>query len=179
MSTEGKVPQHFVCTHEQARAYIERENAFVFGSCGCRDRGPGCPRSRHDVCLSFNPEWQVTNPRQATKEETLAFLVEAGKLGLVTRPFRNADDPKKLDGICFCCPECCYYFQNPEGEPCDKGTLSEATDRDACIDCGACVDLCYFGARKMADGQLVVDHDKCYGCGLCVPVCPTECISMK
>ena len=57
--------------------------------------------------------------------------------------------------------------------------MVEATDTAACVSCGLCVDLCYFGARKMVDGTLKVDKSKCYGCGLCVDTCAPGAISMK
>jgi ferredoxin len=179
MSDQTKVNQHIVCTHEQAREFIKLESTFFIGICGCRTKGSGCTRTRNDVCLSFNPDWEATDRRDSSLDEALALVDMADAKGLVTRPFRNAADPTRLDGICFCCPECCYYFVNPGAEGCDKGTLREATDRAGCIDCGACIAACPFGARRLDDGKLTVDRGTCYGCGLCVAACPTSCIAMR
>ncbi|MGE5561172.1 MAG: 4Fe-4S binding protein [Chloroflexota bacterium] len=181
MSTyTGSVPQHFVCTHAEARKHIAEHDQFYIWVCGCRASRGGCSHSRMDVCLAFSPEFahEDQRPRPATREEALEIVVEADTKGLVARPFRNAADPTQLDGICFCCPECCHYFNHPE-DPCDKGSLRELTNREQCSDCGACVSVCHFGARELVDGQLVIDGDKCYGCGLCVDACPTGCIAMK
>jgi len=169
-----------VCTHAQARALIEGQNQFYIGMCGCRERQGGCSRSRMDVCLMFNRDFpgSGTGKRTASREEAMALLTEAGDKGLVTRPFRDVEHPDKLDGICFCCPECCYYFQHPE-EPCDKGSLRESTQKELCSNCGVCVESCHFGARQVVDGRLVVDRDRCYGCGLCVEACSSGCIEMK
>ncbi|WP_048189666.1 ATP-binding protein [Methanocella conradii] len=60
---------------------------------------------------------------------------------------------------------------------CDKGSLIEQTDMDACIDCGVCAEVCHFGAR-MVDEALKVDRDKCYGCGLCADACAMKAITM-
>jgi ferredoxin len=176
----GTVPQHFVCTHDQARKYINAESQFFITVCGCRSLRGGCARSRMDVCLAFRPDFWQDDPnlRKATRDEALALVAEADARGLISRPFRNADDPQKLDGVCFCCPECCHYFNHPE-DPFDKGSLCETTRRDECIDCGVCVDACHFGARKLVGGKLVIDRDKCVGCGLCVGACPSGCIEMK
>jgi nitroreductase/NAD-dependent dihydropyrimidine dehydrogenase PreA subunit len=51
-------------------------------------------------------------------------------------------------------------------------------DRDSCIQCGACADICY--ARDVfemqEDGPVVVHPEICRLCGHCVAVCPTDSI---
>ncbi len=172
--------QHFVCTHAQAKEFIESQGEFHIGVCGCREKKGDCSRSRMDVCLVFNPGFPGSGStrRPASKEEALGLVALADAKGLVTRPFRNLERPDRLDGICFCCPECCYYFLHPE-ERCDKGSLREATQREQCDDCGLCVESCPFGARRLVEGRLTLDPEKCYGCGLCVDSCPAECIEVK
>ncbi len=81
-------------------------------------------------------------------------------------------------GICFCCSCCCSYFINFKDGTCDKGSQIAQTDSTTCTDCGACIDICYFNARKMTDNELTVDLDKCYGCGLCPSLCPPGSIAM-
>jgi ferredoxin len=115
--------------------------------------------------------------REVSLAEVAEFLREAEEKHLVTRPFRDEGTRTRVDGICFCCDDCCGYFLG-EDEPCDKGDLIEKTDMGSCTHCGACADVCYFGARQMRDGELAVDREKCYGCGLCVDVCPVECVEM-
>jgi ferredoxin len=174
-----KVNQHYVCTHAQARDLISKQHEFYIAICGCRQRQGGCSRSRMDVCLMFNPEFSTgTEKRTAARQDAMDIVAEADAKGLVSRPFRNMKKPEELDGICFCCPECCYYFQHPE-EPCDKGILREHTTAEDCSACGLCVEACHFGARQVVDGKLIVDSGKCYGCGLCVDACPAGCIEMK
>ena len=84
---------------------------------------------------------------------------------------------EKTVGICFCCDDCCDYFLYPD-EKCDKGVYIEETNLDLCDDCGICVDVCYFKARKKDNGQLIIEQDNCYGCGLCIDACPEGGIGM-
>ena len=48
----------------------------------------------------------------------------------------------------------------------------------ACVACGACVEICPFGALSIPGEVAVVNPDKCTLCGACVKVCPVECIAM-
>ena len=50
-------------------------------------------------------------------------------------------------------------------------------DRDACIGCGVCVQVCPFGALELVDGVAEVD-DKCTACNACVPECPANALSL-
>ena len=54
-------------------------------------------------------------------------------------------------------------------------------NRDHCADCGACADLCRFGAIRMeekedSDTLFVIDPVSCEGCGVCVYFCPQNAI---
>ena len=50
-------------------------------------------------------------------------------------------------------------------------------DEKACISCGACAEICAYGAIMAAIGQRVVTFpDLCHGCGGCALVCPASAI---
>ena len=172
-------PIHFVCTHDEAKALLPQQEKFWVSNCGCREGKGTCSQSRMDVCLIFKGD--IGSSGSTIKEVDRAFVEgifkEAEDKLLVARPYRNDTDKNTVDGLCFCCNDCCGYFLDPT-ETCDKGKFIEKTDMDACIDCGECVPVCYFKARKMAERHLEVDRQKCYGCGLCASVCPIECIEM-
>jgi electron transfer flavoprotein alpha subunit/NAD-dependent dihydropyrimidine dehydrogenase PreA subunit len=51
-------------------------------------------------------------------------------------------------------------------------------DKDKCIGCGACIDLCPFGALTLT-GDLAVVDDKCTGCGACLDICPVGALSLS
>lgn len=46
-----------------------------------------------------------------------------------------------------------------------------------CIGCGACIDVCPFGALSLVDNVAVVD-DKCTACGACLDICPVNALSL-
>ena len=50
-------------------------------------------------------------------------------------------------------------------------------DKEKCIGCGACVDVCPFGALIMVDDVAAV-NDKCTACGACLDICPVVAISL-
>jgi NAD-dependent dihydropyrimidine dehydrogenase PreA subunit len=178
--SEGNYPQHYVCTHQQARELVNRYSQFWLGTCGCRASGKGCERSSSEVCLTFSVDATVSHHHHrnnATQDEVERVLEVAEKQHLVSRPFRNMTNKELVEGICHCCDDCCTYFRE-RGEICDKGSTIEETDTNACNDCGKCINVCYFGARTMTIGKLTLERESCYGCGLCVDVCPGEAIMM-
>lgn len=173
---------HYVCTHDEARRLIEAQEGFRLTNCGCREEVGGCSRSRTDVCLMFPQAKEVSDagaPWLISREEALAILREAVEKRLVTRPWRE-DTLERTDGICFCCDCCCGYFREPGRWECDRGVMIERTDREVCVNCSTCVEVCYFGARaiELEKGTLVVDRVKCFGCGLCVAACPENNIEL-
>lgn len=176
---DSKTPMHFVCTWDEASALIAGQKDFWVCNCGCREGKDGCGRSRMDLCLTFDIGGTVTgsNRKKISISEVDGILEEARQKNLVPRPFRDEATRTRLEGICFCCDDCCSYFLNPD-EVCDKGKYIENTDMRRCTHCGDCVDICYFKARTIDDDVLMVNSDACYGCGLCVASCPVDCIEM-
>jgi Pyruvate/2-oxoacid:ferredoxin oxidoreductase delta subunit len=172
---------HYVSTRGEAGELVKDLTCFWVSNCGCREsRGNKCSRSRMDVCLYFRDDFGPTGSgfRQISRKEVEEIFQEAQNKHLVTRPFRDEKNMTETAGICFCCDDCCGYFLNPQ-EKCDKGKLIEKTDREVCNNCGICIEVCYFKARKMNEGEFVIERENCYGCGLCLDVCALECIEME
>ncbi len=173
---------HRVSTRKEAERIINRHKRFWVSNCGCRvGRGGKCKRSRMDVCLSFSaPGPKGASGGGGVKKVTRKFvdgvLKEAAEKHLICQPF-NYGTTNGANGVCFCCDDCCFLF-NPKPAPYNKGSLIESTDFDACIHCGKCVKVCFFGARRMKRNKLAVDPRLCSGCGLCLDVCPAHCIRM-
>ena len=55
--------------------------------------------------------------------------------------------------------------------------ITAVLDRERCVNCGICVDLCPENAIS-TDGDVRIDPDKCSACGTCISVCPNEAISL-
>jgi NAD-dependent dihydropyrimidine dehydrogenase PreA subunit len=49
--------------------------------------------------------------------------------------------------------------------------------KEACVACGACVDVCPVDAIIMND-VAVIDEDTCIDCGTCVDECPNSAIEL-
>lgn len=174
------VPFHFVCTLEEAGKIIARHKKFWVSNCGCREQRKGrCKRSPIDVCLYFNDTFGSSGSgfRRSSRRKAMAILALARKTRLVARPYPNPERKRPLEGICFCCDDCCGYFLHPRSK-CAKGKYIEHTDRKQCTACGACVKVCYFDARFVKRKKLVLRRARCYGCGLCVDVCSAAAIRM-
>ncbi|MBE6126213.1 MAG: 4Fe-4S dicluster domain-containing protein [Erysipelotrichaceae bacterium] len=54
-------------------------------------------------------------------------------------------------------------------------------NKEICIGCGACVDVCPVGALQLneEDGKAESDETICIDCGACMGTCPMEAISQK
>ena len=54
-------------------------------------------------------------------------------------------------------------------------------NKDLCIGCGACVDVCPVGALQLGeeDGKAESDENICIDCGACMGTCPMEAIGQK
>jgi ferredoxin len=168
---------HFVCTIDEAKEYIKNESEFWVSNCGCRERKGKCNQSRIDVCLMFHDiPTSGSGKREIKRVDVNSILQEAKEKKLVPRPFRN-EDRTRVDGVCFCCNDCCSYFLDAD-EKSDKGIMIEKTDMASCTDCGSCVDVCFFNARTIQDDKLKIIFDNCYGCGLCIDACPEDSIEM-
>ena len=49
-------------------------------------------------------------------------------------------------------------------------------DASGCVLCGACRDVCAYGALRVLGGTVVVFPELCHGCGACVAVCAPRAI---
>ncbi|MBN1400823.1 MAG: 4Fe-4S binding protein, partial [Anaerolineae bacterium] len=50
-------------------------------------------------------------------------------------------------------------------------------DKEACIGCGACVEVCPFAALDLVNGVAAV-NDNCTACAACIPECPVDALSL-
>ena len=57
-----------------------------------------------------------------------------------------------------------------------KGGCEAAIDKDKCVECGLCRDLCRYGA---INEDFTVDSIECEGCGVCYYFCPEKAITFE
>jgi ferredoxin len=60
------------------------------------------------------------------------------------------------------------------------GVTTLAADPEACVGCGACLEVCPHQILALEDGRITVtDRDACMECGACATNCPTGAISVQ
>lgn len=53
-------------------------------------------------------------------------------------------------------------------------------DREACVDCGACISLCPTEALILEDDySLTLEEEKCVYCKACIPACPVKALKIR
>jgi ferredoxin len=171
---------HFVCTKDEAREITGKHDRFWISTCWCRAERGRCARSDMEVCLSFRED-SPANPsgmKEVSRDKVMALIENAREWGLVSRMFARKGGDGEVEGICFCCDDCCSFFTERTGDKPARGAFIESTIEGCCSSCGMCERACRFEARVMDEGELVVLRYKCYGCGVCAETCPTNCIEM-
>jgi len=96
----------------------------------------------------------------------------------------NAPNTGRLMSMCFCCPCCCIngiFMRN--GTSAFKlinrmEGLEVEVDKDTCVGCGECLEVCAFKGMEMIDGKAEVNQNRCLGCGKCEMTCPNGAISI-
>lgn len=72
----------------------------------------------------------------------------------------------------------CHIFLKPELTLSQNISIpTPLIDKDKCIACGKCVEVCQFNSLALIKKNILVFNDLCHGCGSCKINCPTEAIS--
>ena len=137
-----------------------------------------------ETCLTIGEEaeFYIENGigRQIDADEARAILRRSVDAGMILQ----SAFAKDACVICSCHGDCCRIlgcYQAIGAEGCAEATsfpnnshYDLAYDKDACLQCGACVERCPMFAISMdEDGYPVVDA-RCMRCGQCGMVCPVE-----
>ena len=179
-SLEG---QQWVLPSQQAIEIIRNYSYIALNSCVCRTHYQRCDKPR-EVCLVFDDYGKMFVDkglaRQINVEDAEKTLEAANREGLVHLSLYRPDH--KLFALCSCCSCCCHDLQlvlkHGRTHLMIQGDYLAVNDDDACVNCGACVDRCVFGARIMNGDMFEYEQGKCYGCGLCLSVCPMNAIRL-
>jgi len=161
---------------------IETAEVIAVTPCTCRVIAHKCDQPI-EVCLQVNNAARYTldrgTGRELSKEEALATLRQCEESGLVHVTMNKAHVGHF---ICNCCPCCCQALPLVISDGlkiCDPSRYLAEIDADACVQCGTCVERCYFNAIKEEAENMAVDSDKCMGCGLCYATCPEDAIRLQ
>ena len=171
---------------------VKRSSVTGISWCYCRAvqrkyNEPNCDHPLYTcIHLSFGQSlYEIPNKslnlKQVSKERIVQLLEDSDKRGLVHQII-YFPSPQFYYVICNCCPCCCIVMDKflKHGSPqMVKSDFIAETDNSKCVNCGNCVEWCYFGAREMKGGKLVFNSINCFGCGICVPKCDKDALILK
>ena len=144
------------------------EGKYAASPCSCRRSrktyDEGCGDDEMDWCIAVGDmaDYVVeTNKggRYITKEEALAIFKKAENNGFVHQ-ITNIDGENKIFAICNCNINVCYalrtsqLFNTPNMS---RSAYVAKVDKDKCVACGRCVEVCPAGAAKL--GQKLCKKD--------------------
>jgi len=157
---------------EHLSHWLDKYDKFCSMVCACRKaqriRGEGVGDIEGHMCIGLGDiaEFLVETGKDAryiTREEAKEIIERAERKGYVHQ-ITNLDGPERIVGICNCSPGSCYglrtsqLFNTPNMS---RSAYRAHVDRDKCVACGKCVEVCPAGAAKLgqklckADGSRV------------------------
>ncbi|MCK4723895.1 MAG: 4Fe-4S binding protein [Dehalococcoidia bacterium] len=181
-ATQAVFPYHMM---EEVMA---QARVFAVAHCACRIamrlQEKGCDHPL-EVCLKFDDMAEYTVERglarEVTKEEALEIIRKSEEAGLV-HFVDNAIKGIKLN--CNCCGCACWNVGSIKRRKIPRDVLMATyfireTDKDKCIGCGNCVEICPVDAIVIEGDYPAVDEEWCIGCGLCVRQCSSEAAKLR
>lgn len=167
---------------------IKQARVIAVAHCPCRMRaqllGKGCHHLL-EVCLKFDElaEYLIEREigREVTKQEALGIIKKSEEDGLVHFVDNALGEVKDN---CNCCSCCCWALgaikrrQTPRDEIMATYFI-RYTDKEECIGCGDCVEICPVNALTMNNNLPLVDEEWCIGCGLCVVKCTSSAAKLR
>ena len=124
--------------------------------------------------------------RKITQQEALDLIKKFRKKGYLTQAFFKVATGGNMGIICNCHIDSCVSLQATQFAKRFDRRLSMAADsgysvchdEDTCKKCGACAEICQFGAIQVTDGTWSYRKDLCMGCELCVEHCPEQSLRL-
>ena len=145
---------------EHISHWLEKyDGHFSVGYCSCRNArrlyGQGSGEIQDDCCIGLGDfaDYLVETGkgRYITKEEVLQICQRAEDNGYVHQ-VTNIDGSDKIFGLCNCDVGVCFalrtsqYFNTPN---LSASAYRAHVDKDNCVACGKCVEICPAGAVKL------------------------------
>ncbi len=175
--------------HQEILNIISRSHVFSIGWCYCRTKHKNCDNPIN-TCIGLGVPpgqslYDIHTKREffkaVSKEEIIELLNDCDDRGLVHQVI-YFPEPNFYYVICNCCTCCCETLSNYRkflSPKVIKSDFIELTNEEICNDCGKCMEICPFDARKMNSyNKFIVDSEKCFGCGLCIRRCPEHAITL-
>lgn len=178
---------HAVFPFEMMEEVIRRANLIAVAHCPCRVTsrliGKGCSHELEN-CIKYDElaEYLIDKAigRKISKEEAIEIIKKSEDKGLV----HLVDNAREgIKHTCNCCGCCCWSVGTIRRRRISRDTLMATyfirkTDRERCIGCGKCHEICPVNAVKMEGDFPEVDEEWCIGCGVCFGVCPSSAIKL-
>lgn len=180
---------HAVLPSDQMENVIKKAKVIAVAHCSCRVHAELLERRRCDypteVCLKYDElaEYVIEQglAREITKNEALEIIKRCEEAGLVHMVDNAQEDIKHT---CNCCPCCCWSVGSIMRRKIPRDVLVATyfireTDKELCVGCGECIDICPVDAITIESDLPVVDTEWCIGCGLCLRPCSTSAAKLK
>ncbi|MGQ4873100.1 MAG: ATP-binding protein [Promethearchaeia archaeon] len=170
---------------------VSRSDVVAIGDCYCRTKHrneTGCTKPiKTCILLGFKAgkslkqiNYRDIKFKKVSKQKIIETLKLADEAGLVHQLI-YFPTPEYYYVICNCCTCCCEalaHYKQFLSPKIIKSDFIQETNKDLCLNCGICTEICPFDARRIIKGNLIVDENKCFGCGVCVNKCPENAIKL-
>ncbi|MBQ1475949.1 MAG: FAD-dependent oxidoreductase [Firmicutes bacterium] len=156
---------------EHLSHWLQKYDKFCTMVCACRKaqrvRGEGVGDIEGYMCIGVGDiaEFLVESGKDAhyiTREEAMEIIKRAERKGYVHQ-ITNLDGPDRIVGICNCSPGSCYglrtsqLFNTPNMS---RSAYRAHVDKEKCVACGKCVEVCPAGAAKLGQKLCRADGSK-------------------
>jgi electron transport complex protein RnfB len=185
LPARGATETEWVLPYDDVRAILQTATSFGVEPCVCRLQQDELGTRRCDfpieACLWFSFAEASDETKAVSREEAMAVLDEAERVGLV---HTVSDVARGIGYVCNCCGCCCGLLRgiNEWGieHSVARANYYAEIDVAACTACGICEERCQVRAIGEGNGGVrVVDRSRCIGCGLCVTGCPDEAARLR
>ena len=154
-------------SYEEVSFFLEENSLFSVSDCSCRtsreEMGEGCGHLKEDMCIQMGDaaEYYIRTGRgrEITRKEAYEIIKQAEADGLMHQ-VPNTEGPGHTHAICNCCGCSCYalraasMYHNPDMV---RSNYVSKVDKDNCVGCGECVDVCPTNALKLGQKLCTIE----------------------